>query len=77
MQKIGHSAPFPIEFPKKCIQLYSFKDDVVLNPFCNSGTISLAAKQLGRYYIGYNIKKNYCKIAEEKLLDMNYKLFKT
>jgi len=66
-KKVGHPAPFPIELPKRCIQLYSFKKDVVLDPFCGSGTTCLASKQLGRYYIGYDIKEEYCKIAQKRL----------
>jgi len=74
-KKVGHPAPFPIELPKRCIQLYSFKKDVVLDPFCGSGTTCLASKQLGRYYIGYDIKEEYCKIAQKRLSEANYELF--
>ncbi|WP_457641814.1 DNA-methyltransferase [Persephonella sp.] len=74
-KKVGHPAPFPIELPKRCIQLYSFKEDVILDPFCGSGTTCLAAKQLGRYYIGYDIKEEYCKIAQKRLSEANYELF--
>lgn len=70
-KKVGHPAPFPIELPKRCIQLYSFKEDIVLDPFCGSGTTCLAAKRLGRYYIGYEIRKEYCEIAECRLKEIN------
>ena len=66
-KKVGHPAPFPLELPKRCIQLYSFKGDIILDPFCGSGTTCLAAKELNRYYIGYDIKEEYCKIAQERL----------
>jgi len=76
-KKVRHPAPFPLELPKRCIQLYSFKGDVILDPFCGSGTTCLAAKQLNRYYIGYEIKEEYCKIAEKRLSDNNYELFES
>jgi len=74
-KKVGHPAPFPIELPKRCIQLYSFKEDIILDPFCGSGTTCLAAKQLGRYYIGYEIKEVYCRLAEKRLRELNNELF--
>ena len=75
-KKVGHPAPFPIELPKRCIQLYSFKEDIVLDPFCGSGTTCVAAYQLNRNYIGYDINKDYCKIAEKRLNESRYNLFK-
>lgn len=65
--KIGHPAPFPVELPHRCIQLYTYKDDVVLDPFAGSGTTCLAAKQDGRIFIGYEANPDYCKLADERL----------
>jgi site-specific DNA-methyltransferase (adenine-specific) len=65
--KIGHPAPFPLELPHRCIQLFTYKDDVVLDPFAGSGTTCLAAQQDGRRYVGYEINPSYCQLAEERL----------
>jgi modification methylase len=47
-QKVGHPAPFPLELPYRLIQLYTFKGDIVLDPFMGSGTTAIAAWQAGR-----------------------------
>ncbi len=65
-RSIGHPAPFPEELPHRLIQLYTFKDDVVLDPFCGSGTACLAAVKDGRHYIGYDIEEKVCGISESK-----------
>jgi site-specific DNA-methyltransferase (adenine-specific) len=67
--QIGHPAPFPIELPHRCIQLYSYRGDVVLDPFAGSGTTCLAAKQDDRHYVGYEIEPSYCQLAEARLMD--------
>ena len=69
--KIGHPAPFPVELPHRCIQLYSFKGDVVLDPFAGSGTTCLAARQDGRRFVGYEINADYCQLAEDRLAEDN------
>lgn len=69
--KVGHPAPFPIELPYRCIQLYTFKGDVVLDPFIGSGTTAIAAAMTGRHYIGIEINEEYVKLAEERLRRMN------
>ncbi len=66
-KKIGHPAPFPEELPYRLIQLYSFKDDIILDPFCGSGTTCLAAKNNGRYYVGYDINQEYVELSERRL----------
>ena len=66
-KRIGHPAPFPEELPRRLIDLYTFKDDVVLDPFCGSGTTCVAAYRLGRQYIGYEINPVYKQLAEERL----------
>lgn len=66
-KKIGHPAPFPEDLPYRLIQLYTFKDDIVLDPFCGSGTTCLAAKNTGRYYIGYDISKEYVDLSNRRL----------
>ena len=66
-RQIGHPAPFPVELPHRCIQLYSFKDDVVLDPFAGSGSTCLAAQQDGRHFVGYEINPDYCNLANSRL----------
>jgi len=66
-RRIGHPAPFPIELPYRLIQLFTFEGDVVLDPFCGSGTTCLAAIKTGRRYIGYDNQVDYVKLAEERI----------
>ena len=66
-KKIGHPAPFPEELPYRLIQLYSFKDDVILDPFVGSGTTCLAAIKAGRNYIGYDNNPHYVKLAKYRI----------
>ena len=66
-RQIGHPAPFPLELPHRCIQLYTYQDDVVLDPFAGSGTTCLAAKADGRHFVGYEINAEYCELARSRL----------
>ena len=66
-KKIGHPAPFPVELPHRLINLYSYKGDVILDPFCGSGSTFIAARQNNRRYIGYDIKKEYVELAEKRI----------
>ena len=66
-RSIGHPAPFPEELPHRLIQLYTFKDDVVLDPFCGSGTACLVAIKDGRHYIGYDIEEKYVQLANQRI----------
>ncbi|MCK9217897.1 MAG: site-specific DNA-methyltransferase [Firmicutes bacterium] len=66
-KRIGHPAPFPEELPYRLIQLYSFTNDIILDPFMGSGTTGVAALKSNRYYIGYEIFEEYIKIAESRL----------
>jgi len=65
--RIGHPAPFPIELPRRCIKLFSYVGDRVLDPFLGSGTTLLACLESGRTGIGVEINKNYCDIAVKRL----------
>jgi len=71
-RKIGHPAPFPIELPHRCIQLYTYLGDIVLDPFAGSGTTCLAAQQDGRHYLGYEVNAEYCLLAEKRLMGEKY-----
>ncbi|MGD8633510.1 MAG: site-specific DNA-methyltransferase [Anaerolineales bacterium] len=66
-RQIGHPAPFPEELPRRLIELYSFQDDVVLDPFAGSGTTCVAAKRTGRHYIGYETEHEYRQLAIQRL----------
>lgn len=68
-KKIGHPAPFPEELPFRLTQLYTFKDDVVLDPFCGSGTTCLAALKSERNYVGYDTNKDYVQLAHKRIED--------
>ncbi|MDO4988161.1 MAG: site-specific DNA-methyltransferase [Synergistes sp.] len=65
-QKNGHPAPFPVELINRIIS--STNAQIVLDPFMGSGTTALAAKQLGRHYIGVEIAREYCEMAEKRIL---------
>lgn len=66
-RKVGHPAPFPVELPYRLIQLYTFKDEVVLDPFCGSGSACIAAIKSGRHYIGYDTEEEYVQLAERRI----------
>lgn len=66
-KRIGHPAPFPEELPYRLIQLYSFKNDIVLDPFMGSGTTALASLKSERKFVGYEIKEEYVKLSYDRL----------
>lgn len=68
-KKIGHPAPFPEELPHRLIQLYTFRGDVVLDPFAGSGTTCVAAQEDGRRFVGYETSAEYIRLAEVRLGD--------
>ena len=76
-KKVGHPAPFPEELPHRLINLYSFKGDVILDPFLGSGTTCIAALKNQRNYIGYDVNQEYINLAKKKLTDIKnqYNLF--
>jgi len=69
-RKVGHPAPFPVELPRRCVKLFSYVDDVVLDPFCGSGTTLIAAVNNHRKGIGIDIDKKYCELARTRILDL-------
>jgi len=64
---VGHSAAFPISLPAWFIQLFTRPGDVVLDPFIGSGSTAVAAKGLGRHYIGIDKVLEYCEISRERI----------
>lgn len=67
-QKNGrYPAPFPEELPKRCIKLFSFVDDLILDPFVGSGTTLVSAMKLNRRATGVEMSEKYCKIANQRI----------
>lgn len=71
-KKIGHPAPFPIELPHRLINLYTYEGDVVLDPFCGSGTTCIAATRNNRNYIGYDIEEKYIQLSKKRLSNQKF-----
>ncbi|WP_324716490.1 site-specific DNA-methyltransferase [Carboxydochorda subterranea] len=66
-RRVGHPAPFPVALAERVIRLYSYVGDVVLDPFCGSGSTCVAARLAGRHYVGYDIVPEYCELARHRL----------
>ena len=66
-KKIGHPAPFPVELPRRCIKLFSFIEDIVLDPFLGSGSTLIAALEEGRQGIGIEIDSSYVELAIKRI----------
>jgi site-specific DNA-methyltransferase (adenine-specific) len=73
-KKVKHPAPFPVELPYRLIQLYTFKGDVILDPFMGSGSTAIAALKSERKYVGYDIDSEYIQIAEERISPLKQQL---
>jgi len=65
--RVGHPAPFPVELPARLIQLYTYRDDLVLDPYVGSGTTAVAALRTGRHFAGYDLEGAYIDLAEQRL----------
>jgi modification methylase len=66
-KRVGHPAPFPIELPRRLIELLTYRDDVVLDPFMGAGSTAVAAVRTGRRYVGYDLDPAYAKLAEDRI----------
>ena len=75
-KRVKHPAPFPMELPKRLIELYTYGDEIVLDPFLGSGTTALAAQMLNRRWVGYETSEEYIKIANKRLKAYRQKLVK-
>ncbi|MFH1231503.1 MAG: site-specific DNA-methyltransferase [Planctomycetota bacterium] len=67
-KRVGHPAPFPRELPKRCIKLFSFIGNTILDPFLGSGTTLIEAYMNKRKGIGVDIDLNYCKLARNRII---------
>lgn len=66
-KRVGHPAPFPIELPKRCMKLFSYIGDIVLDPFLGSGSTLIACLENNRIGIGVDIDKSYCELTKKRL----------
>ena len=66
-RKVGHPAPFPVELPYRLIQLYTFSNEIVLDPFIGSGQTALASLKSGRHYVGYELNEEYLALAKNRI----------
>jgi len=66
-RKVGHPAPFPVELPYRLIQLYTYHDEVVLDPFMGSGQTALAAIKSHRHFVGYDVEEQYVELANNRI----------
>src|SRR5712692_6740910 len=67
--RVGHPAPFPLALPKRLIELYTYEDDLVLDPFMGSGTTAVAALRTFRHYIGFDTDQSYVDRARDRIAD--------
>lgn len=72
--RVGHPAPFPVELPKRLIELYTYEDDVVLDPFMGSGTTAVAALRTDRHFIGFDTDQSYVDRATDRIRDEEARL---
>lgn len=72
--RVGHPAPFPVELPRRLIDLYTYAGDVVLDPFMGSGSTALAAVGTDRHYLGFDTDESYVGIADRRVAELREEL---
>ena len=72
-KRIGHPAPFPEELPNRLIKLFSFTNDIVIDPFMGSGTTAIAAIKNNRNFVGYERNEKYINLANNRILNLKEK----
>ena len=65
--RVGHPAPFPVELPQRLIDLYTYRGDLVLDPFMGAGTTAVAAVRTGRHYVGFDADADYVTLARRRI----------
>ena len=65
-RRVGHPAPFPVELPRRLIELYTFRGDVVLDPFMGAGATAVAAVETDRAWVGYEISRRYARLTRAR-----------
>ena len=65
--QVGHPAPFPVALPERLIHLYTYRDDLVLDPYMGSGSTAVAAVRAGRHFVGYDTDPGYVATAKERV----------
>jgi site-specific DNA-methyltransferase (adenine-specific) len=75
-KRVGHPAPFPIELPRRCIKMFSFPGDKVVDPFAGSGTTLLIAEVLGRPAVGLDINSEYRKVYRHRRYAKEYEVLR-
>jgi site-specific DNA-methyltransferase (adenine-specific) len=73
-KRVGHPAPFPVELPQRLINLYTYRGDLVLDPFMGSGTTAVAALRTGRHFVGYDTDADYVDAAVRRVDDERARL---
>lgn len=69
MEEYGHPAMFPEKLVERCLKLFSFRNDVVLDVFNGAGTTTAVARKLSRRYLGIDVSRKYCAVAEKRMQD--------
>lgn len=72
--RVGHPAPFPIELPQRLIELYTYRGDLVLDPFMGSGSAAVAAVRTERHFVGYDLDESYRDIALARVAEEHDRL---
>jgi site-specific DNA-methyltransferase (adenine-specific) len=67
--RVGHPAPFPVELPRRLIELYTYRDDLILDPFMGSGSTAVAAVRTERHYVGFDTDPSYVALAERRVAE--------
>ena len=67
--RVGHPAPFPVELPRRLIELYTYRGDLVLDPFMGSGSTAVAAVRTERHYVGFDTDEAYVALAERRVAE--------
>ncbi len=72
--RVGHPAPFPVELPERLVELYTYRGDLILDPFVGAGTTAVAAVRTGRRYAGFDTDASYIELAERRIANERERL---